>query len=135
MDRHRTIYRLVTKLEWLEAQQTGFYNGAEHDKADGFIHFSTGDQVEETLSLHYAQKDDVLLVAVDVAKLGSALERPLNKSLVYELAPKRGDYFPHLYSELPLSAVMHVTTLSRDAQGKWVTPKGLDHTLLDASSL
>ena len=44
----KRIYKLVTKDQWNEAKAKGVFEGAPVDLADGFIHFSTAEQVEET---------------------------------------------------------------------------------------
>ena len=67
------------------------FDGAPIDLADGFIHFSTAGQVDETAARHFAGQAGLLLVAVDAAALGAALK--------YE--PSRGGaLFPHLYAPL-----------------------------------
>jgi uncharacterized protein (DUF952 family) len=66
------IFKIVPRTEW-EAQ-SGDYHGSAHDKADGFLHFSTAAQLPETLRLYYAGQDDLMLVAVDGAALGPAMK-------------------------------------------------------------
>ena len=90
-------YKIVDAAEWRAAVAEGRYEGAPVDLADGYIHFSTGAQVRETAARHFAGQDDLLLIAIDDARLGAALR--------YE--PSRGGaLFPHLYAPLPLSAVI-----------------------------
>jgi uncharacterized protein (DUF952 family) len=92
------------------------FAGAPVDHADGFIHFSTASQVRETAAKHFADQDDLLLIAVDGQALGPAL--------IYE--PSRGgDLFPHLYGLMPLSAVTAVHELPRDRVGVHVFPESL----------
>jgi uncharacterized protein (DUF952 family) len=91
------IYKIVTQAEWREAEKNGVFRGAPVDLADGFIHFSTAGQVAETAAKHFAGKDDLLLVAVDEAALGEPLK--------YEVS-RGGALFPHLYADLPLTAVL-----------------------------
>ena len=80
----------------------GVFTGAEVDRRDGFIHFSTADQVEETAARHFAGARDLVLVAVDADTLGAALK----------WEPSRGGaLFPHLYGDLALSAVESVVPL------------------------
>jgi uncharacterized protein (DUF952 family) len=109
-----TIYKIAMAADWAQAERTGRFDGSAHDKADGFIHFSTGPQLAETLRLYYAGQDGLLLVAVDDAQLGPALK--------WEHAPSRGEDFPHLYGTLPLSAVTWIEPLARDAEGRFVIP-------------
>ncbi len=74
----------------------GEYRGSAVDERDGFIHFSTAEQVAETAAKHFAGQTDLILVAVDGDALGGELK----------WEPSRGgDLFPHLYGPLPLSAV------------------------------
>ena len=108
-----TIYKICDSALWRQAEQTGVFTGAPVDHADGFIHFSTAGQVAETAARHFAGKDDLLLVAVDAAALGSALR--------YE-ASRGGQLFPHLYGSLPLSAVRWVKPLRLGADGHHVFP-------------
>lgn len=91
------IYKIVDQREWQQALAAGVYAGAEIDRADGFIHFSTAAQVEETVAKHFAGAGDLVLVAVDAGALGASLK----------FEPSRGGaLFPHLYAPLPLSAVL-----------------------------
>jgi uncharacterized protein (DUF952 family) len=107
------VYKIVTRAQWHAAERAGVFAGAPVDRADGFIHFSTADQVRETAARHFAGLADLLLIAVDAAALGRAL--------VYE--PSRGgDLFPHLYAELPLSAVRAVQDLPLGADGRHQFP-------------
>ncbi len=87
------------------------------DLADGYIHFSTAAQVQETAARHFAGQTELLLVAVDPAALGEALR----------WEPSRGgDLFPHLYQPLPLSAVRWTEALPLGADGRHVlSPVGL----------
>jgi uncharacterized protein (DUF952 family) len=90
------IYKICPENLWREAERLGVFTGARVDVQDGFIHFSTAAQVRETAAKHFGGRGDLLLIAVDSKVLGPALR--------YE--PSRGgDLFPHLYGDMPLSAV------------------------------
>ena len=67
------IYKIVPAALWRKAQDRGRFDGAPIDIEDGYIHFSTAAQVEETAAKHFAGRDDVVLVAVDRKKLGEGL--------------------------------------------------------------
>jgi|ERR1051326_505826 uncharacterized protein (DUF952 family) len=107
-----TIFKIVPRAEW--EQVTGAYDGSAHDRADGFLHFSTGPQLAETLRRYYAGQDDLMLVAVDADGLGEALK--------WERSSSRGEDFPHLYAPLPRAAVLWARPIGRDAQGAFVIP-------------
>ncbi|WP_018700876.1 DUF952 domain-containing protein [Amorphus coralli] len=103
-----TVYKIVEKDAWAAAEAEGVYRGAPVDHADGFIHFSAADQVMETAGKHFAGQDGLLLVAVPAAALGADLK----------WEPSRGGaLFPHLYADLPVSAVAWVKPLPLSPAG------------------
>lgn len=105
---HSTIYKISPEVLWREAEKSGTFTGAPVDLADGYIHFSTADQVAETAGKHFAGQNDLLLVAIDTKKLGETLK--------YE--PSRGGaLFPHLYAPLDLAAVKWVKPLPLGPSG------------------
>jgi uncharacterized protein (DUF952 family) len=107
------IYKICSELLWQEAEKAGIFTGAPVDMQDGYLHFSTGQQVRETAARHFAGQADLLLIAIDASLLGEALR--------YE--PSRGgDLFPHLYASLPLSSVLWVKPLPLGADGQHVFP-------------
>jgi len=106
------IFKIVPRAEW-EAE-SGDYHGSAHDKADGFLHFSTAEQLAETLRRYYAGQDDLMLVAADPAALRPALK--------WEYSSSRGENFPHLYAPLSCEAIKWARTLVRDAAGTFVLP-------------
>lgn len=108
------IYKICQSALWREAERAGVFTGAPVDAADGYIHFSTADQVRETAARHFAGADDLMLVAVDPGALGPALR--------YE--PSRGGaLFPHLYGSMPLSAVRWAKPLRLGPGGQHVFPE------------
>jgi len=105
------IYKICPEALWRAAERVDVFRGAPVDLADGFIHFSTADQVAETAAKHFAGHQDLLLLYVDTARLGDALK----------WEPSRGGaLFPHLYGELPISAVTQIEPLP-------LTPHGMHH--------
>jgi uncharacterized protein (DUF952 family) len=108
------IYKICPEPLWRQAERAGAFSGAPVDHEDGFIHFSTAAQVEETASKHFVEQTDLLLIAVDAEALGPSLR--------YE--PSRGgDLFPHLYGPLPIAAVRWVRPLPLDADGRHIFPE------------
>ena len=99
-------YKLVDADEWRAAGDA--YDGSAVDRADGYIHMSTAEQLAGTAARHYRGRRDLLLLAVETARLGEAL--------VWE--PSRdGALFPHLYGPLPRSEVVSERRLAVDADG------------------
>ncbi|HEX2760248.1 MAG TPA: DUF952 domain-containing protein [Rhizomicrobium sp.] len=106
------IFKIVPRAEW-EAE-SGDYHGSAHDRADGFLHFSTAPQLAETLRRYYAGQDDLMLVAVDPTALGPALK--------WEYSKSRGEDFPHLYAALSCDAIKWARPFRRGADGEFVLP-------------
>ena len=107
------IYKIATVEQWRAAEREGIFSGAPIDVADGFIHFSTADQVRETASRHFAGQRDLLLVAVEADALGPDLRWD----------PSRGGaLFPHLYASLALDAVESLRKLPLGDDGCHVFP-------------
>jgi uncharacterized protein (DUF952 family) len=109
------VYRLLSADAWERARAEGHFSGTEHDVRDGFIHFSTAEQVAETAARHYAGQPSLWLLWVNASELGPALR----------FEPSRGGaLFPHLYGVLPLSAVARAEplTLAEDGSHRFPTP-------------
>ena len=112
----RTVFKLVDRASWDAAAPSRAFAGSAVDLRDGFIHFSTAEQVRETAARYFAGQADLLLVAVDAGALGDALK----------WEPSRGGaLFPHLHAPLPLDAVRWVAALPLDATGRHEFPDTL----------
>jgi uncharacterized protein (DUF952 family) len=109
-----TIYKICPAVLWREAERVGAFHGSPADRRDGFIHFSNAAQVAETAEKHFSGQDDLVLVAVDPSRLGERLR----------WEPSRGGaLFPHLYGELPVTAVGRVEALPLGPDGRHVFPE------------
>lgn len=107
------LYRLLSAADWRAAVLDGVYRGAPHDLADGFIHLSTADQVEETAALHYAGVEDLMVLTVDSARVDGEVK----------WEPSRGgQLFPHVYGTIPLEAVLGAEPVGRDRGGAFTFP-------------
>lgn len=99
------IYKILRRSEWLAAQAAGGFKGSAIDLQDGYIHFSTADQMRETAAKHFAGHTDLLLLAVDDTQLGPALKWEVSRG---------GALFPHLYAELDVKSVKYQWPLPWD---------------------
>jgi uncharacterized protein (DUF952 family) len=104
-----TIYKICPESLWRDASRDGVFLGSEADLRDGFIHFSTAAQVEETAAKHFAGQSGLVLLRVDSEKLGSALK--------WE-ASRGGALFPHLYGPLDVSAITRSDPLPLKPDGR-----------------
>ena len=101
------IYKLIDRAVWDEAKAAGSFAGAEIDLRDGYIHLSTAAQAQETASLHFKGRADLLVLEIEADALGEALE----------WEPSRGgQMFPHLYGPLATDRVtaVHEAPLGED---------------------
>ena len=107
------IFKICKRSEWAGVSAAGIYRGSAKDKADGFLHFSTEEQLVGTLNRYYADADDLLLVAVDADALGKALKHEPSTA---------GALYPHLYGDLPLAAVIWSRPIGRNTKGEFLLP-------------
>ena len=107
------IYHMCPAEAWAEAVAAGQYVGAADDRRDGFLHFSTKDQIAESARRHRAGQSGLVLVAVEAARLGDRLR--------WEKA-RDGALFPHLYGPLFPDEAASVAALPLGADGEHVFP-------------
>ena len=91
-----SVVHICTPDAWEHARTEGTYYSAESLAGEGFIHCSRWDQLAATAERHYAGRTDLLVLVVEPGDLPFRVENG----------------FPHLYSELPLSAVIEVLPLA-----------------------
>lgn len=107
------IYKIAPVVDWESAVVRGVYEGSDHDRRDGFIHFSSRDQLLETAEKHFGGMTGLCLVAVASEELGEDLKWEPSRN---------GDLFPHLYGPLPLSCVLWVCEFPLRADGHFQIP-------------
>ena len=102
------IYKVLRAGEWAHLAANGTTRGAPVDVADGYVHFSTAEQLAETLRRHFAGETGVVVLAVDAEVVAPALR----------WEPSRGRaLFPHLYRSLALADVLWMRVLADGADG------------------
>ena len=102
------IYKILPRSDWEAARTAGAFIGSAVDRQDGYIHFSTAGQAQETARRHFRDQAGLVVLEVETDDLGAALK----------WEPSRGgDLFPHLYGSLAATLVRAVTEAPLDAQG------------------
>ncbi len=91
-----TAFKILTADQWVNFQRDGVFLGAPVDLADGFIHMSTADQLEETLAKHFSGQSGLVIAEIDLSAFGEKLKWEVSRG---------GALFPHLYAPLPYRAV------------------------------
>lgn len=85
------IYKILRADEWAALSDRGEMAGAPADVRDGFVHFSTAEQLSGTARRHFAGESELELLACDSTAMGADLR----------WEPSRGGaLFPHLYRPL-----------------------------------
>ncbi|MDB5397103.1 MAG: glutathione S-transferase [Rhodospirillales bacterium] len=108
----RFLYHMASRSDWDQAETDGFYRGSADDRRDGFMHFSTAEQVAESARRHRPGQADLVLIVVAEDGTGPWRWEPA----------RSGDLFPHLYADLPVKAVVGVHDLSLGDDGLHVFP-------------
>ena len=106
------LYHMAHRADWERAETEGLYHGSPDDRRDGFMHFSTADQVAESARRHRAGQTDLLLIVVPEDGTGP---------WKWEEA-RGGALFPHLYGPLPVKAAVGVHELPLGEDGLHVFP-------------
>lgn len=106
-------YKILTGEQLSQFLAAGAFAGAPVDIKDGYIHMSTAGQVRDTLDKHFPGQADLRIAAVDLAVLGEALQWEVSRG---------GALFPHLYSALPISAILAHGAVSFDSSGELELP-------------
>ncbi len=110
---NRLAYKIMTAEELDRLRRHGEFRGSAADLADGFIHMSTAMQLPGTIAAHYSGRENLMLVAIDLASLGGRLR----------WEPSRGgQLFPHLYGDLSPDAVVAASALVQDENGSVKLP-------------
>jgi uncharacterized protein (DUF952 family) len=106
-------YKVMTTAEFAAMRAAGRFDGSAADRADGFIHLSTAAQLAGTLDRHFAGQTELMVLAVDLARLGDTVR----------WEPSRGgQLFPHIHGALPMDAVTAAGPLRRAADGTVCLP-------------
>ena len=106
------VFKVCEEEDWETTKNNEFFAGSKNDLSDGFIHFSTPEQLKETLEKHFKSKSPLYLLEVETDDL----------ELVWEIS-RNNKLFPHLYEPLPLSMVTKVYRILINADGKHIIPK------------
>jgi uncharacterized protein (DUF952 family) len=89
-------FKIFTADQWATFKRDGVFTGAPVDLADGYIHMSTADQLDETLAKHFAGQENLAIAEVDLTALGDSVRWEVSRG---------NQLFPHIYGVLPMDAV------------------------------
>jgi uncharacterized protein (DUF952 family) len=93
-------YKVLTADQWAQFKADNVFVGAPIDIADGYIHLSAADQLEETISKHFAGQSGLVVAAIDLDQVGNAVKWEISRG---------GALFPHIYAALRMDWVTDAT--------------------------
>ncbi len=102
-----TLLHIVQRAAWAAAVADGRYRPPSL-ATEGFIHLSAPRQVLGTANRFYRETPDLVVLSVDEASLGPALQWEEGEP---------GELFPHLYRALDVAEVRSVADLCPDDDG------------------
>lgn len=101
------IFHITTEENFNAFKKNKNYEPESLDE-DGFIHCSSGHQVENTANEKFAGQDRILLLVIDVTALNSKIK--------YEKDPESGKKYPHIYGPLDTNAIIDkIEVLAEDS--------------------
>ena len=103
---------MAHKADWEAAQDSGAYAGSPDDLRDGFIHFSTAEQIRGSAGKHRAGQADLLLICYETSLFGEELKWEGKVAL-----------FPHIYGKLVPAQANSARPLPLDENGLHVFPE------------
>ncbi|MGQ5702598.1 DUF952 domain-containing protein [Sandaracinobacteroides sp. A072] len=89
------IYKIFRAGEWAAFEAGGRFEGSADDLRDGFIHLSTGEQLEGSISRHFSGERGLVIAEIRAGD---------DPALRWEES-RGGALFPHLYRPLLLADV------------------------------
>lgn len=112
----KTILITSTPELWEEAQKADEYTQSTIDRMldeVGFIHATSPDQRIAMLNRHFTDRNDILLLVVDLDKVKPEVK--------FEAPLSGGDgIYPHIYGALNTDAVTSTYTPSKDLSGQFI---------------
>lgn len=103
------IYHIITPEAWERALLEEQYRPSSL-KTEGFIHFSTEDQVLESARIHLGMHSELVVLRVVL--------KHIKHNVKWEEG-REGMLFPHLYGKLPLESVENTKSIFRQEDGSF----------------
>ena len=106
-------YKILNSEQFAQWQSEREFRGAPIDLKDGYIHLSTADQLIGTLDKHFSGQTGLVIASINLTALGDTVRWEESRG---------GQLFPHIYGQLPLSAVLAHEPLKRFSDGELDLP-------------
>lgn len=115
-----TILHITSRPEWQSAEKRGLF-AASSLMTEGFIHFSTPEQVIPVANALYQGQSGLVLLVVDESRLKPELRWEPATSMPAE-GIAGSELFPHVYGPLNVDAIINVVDFSPDPAGGFSLP-------------
>lgn len=107
---HDLIFHIVEKKSWKHIEKSGEYK-PESLELEGFIHCSTGHQINNTANRIFKDKRHLFLLIIDTKRVESPIK--------YEDNAEQNEKFPHIYGPLNTNAILDKISLNPDKKGNF----------------
>ena len=102
------IFHLIAPKEWEAVLNKSHYAPASL-ATEGFIHFSTKEQVLRTAKRFFGEQEEMVVLEVS--------EKQVKPQLKWEESD--GVLFPHVYAKIPLEAISNSRLIWKNKAGEW----------------
>ena len=104
------LFHITTKEDWKKFNNNRNYE-PESFESEGFIHCSTGEQVQDTANRLFEGQDEILLLVIDA--------NMLREDIKYEQVESSDEKFPHLYCPLNTNAIIDKIGIKAEDDGSF----------------
>lgn len=108
--REDLLFHITTRDKWKQYQKDGNYE-PESFESNGFIRCFTGDQIEDAANRLFPDKDEILLIVIDVSII--------REEVKYKEDEETGEKFPHILGPLSINAVIDKIDIKAEDNGKF----------------
>lgn len=106
--REDLLFHITTKDNWKEYKTNGNYEPKTLE-SEGFIKCSSGNQLEDTANRIFSDKDEILLLVIDVSLV--------REDIKYEEDEDTGKKYPHIYGPLSTNAIIDKIAIQAEENG------------------
>lgn len=108
--KHDLIFHIVEKKAYKRLENSGEYRPESLD-TEGFIHCSTGEQINDTANRIFENKRHLFLLIIDTKRVEADIK--------YEEDKEQDEKFPHIYGPLNTNAILDKISLNPDKKGQF----------------
>ena len=110
------LYHICERRHWRNSQPDGSYTPTGYAE-EGFIHCSHLGQLVPVANRRFRGRGDLVILTIDATRLAA--------DIVEENLEGGTEPFPHIYGELPVETVIHVTEFPPLCDGTFQLPAAL----------